>query len=570
MYSPQSRFDNRRWTRVATLGGYIALAMWSTWPLAREATTSLPLGRTPTPTVPLFNLWTLWWNADRALHGFGGYWDAPIFHPVRMTFAFSEPQPATLIVAPVIWLTGSRALAYNVYVWLSLVLNGVFAERLLRAQGVSRLPAFLGGAAMLLLPIVHWQRDVLQLIPVWGLLWTWAAFLGLSCERSWRRGCQLGVAFSVSCLMCVHHGLFLALLLAGTFWILGRRLLCRQVWLALFAAAAVALLLLGPVVLPMRRALGEHGFQRSPELITRLSAVPRDYAALSGAPLIDPGLGSSQARLQLAPGWIKLGLAVVALGFGLWRRRWRWWTLFLLATGLLAFVLSLGLRLNVYGWRPWSTLSHIVPGLAQARNVFRFAFFVQMSVVLGAAQGLYFCLLLCRKWLTSQPWRAIGWAAILAVGCVAVIETRPAAMTLARVPDAESNRAWIDFIRDQTPPGRAVASIPFAPGNKTSDFETTTEAMYFGTFHEVPLVNGYSGFFPREYFDMRGIVKESFPEEFVLRRLADAGVEFVILMPEAEPAGPGSVRDDDLWRLEPAFTDPVGVEVYRLVRRERQ
>jgi hypothetical protein len=567
-HSLRSRFLDGRWTRIATLSAYVALSLWSTWPLARQATTSLPLSTTTTPTVPLFNVWTVWWNSDRALHGFRGYWDAPIFHPVSTAFAFSEPQPTTLIVAPVIWLSGSRALAYNIYVWLSLVLNGVFAERLLRRQGLSRLPAFVGGAAMLLLPIVHWQRDVLQLIPVWGLLWTWTAFLRISPERPWRRGCELGVAFSVSCLMCVHHGLFLALLLAGTFWVLGRRLLRRRVWLALCVAGAVAGLLVSPILLPMRHALREHEFRRSPELITRLSAEPHDYAALSGEPLIDPGFGPPGVRLRLASGWIKLGLAAVACVLGLWRRRWRRWTLFLAATGLLAFVLSLGLRLYICGWQPWSTLSSIVPGLAQARNVFRFAFFVQMVAVLGAAQCLYFLFLLRRRFLTSQPWRSFAWAAILAVGCLAVIETRPAAMTLARVPDADANAAWIDFVRRQTPPGQAVASIPFAPGNRTSDFETTTEAMYFGTYHRVPLVNGYSGFFPREYFDLRDIANESFPEQFVLRRLADADVEFVILMPQAGPLKAGAVDENNRWTLQPAFEDPTGVEIHRLVRRE--
>ena len=69
--------------------------------------------------------------------------------------------------------------------------------------------------------------------------------------------------------------------------------------------------------------------------------------------------------------------------------------LFLLATGTLAFVCSLGLRLDIYGWQPWSTVSAVFPGLAQARNVFRFAFFVQMVVVLGAAQCLYYLLHLC-------------------------------------------------------------------------------------------------------------------------------------------------------------------------------
>jgi len=58
-----------------------ALAVVWTWPLALHATTHLPLGTESSATVPLFNLWTLRWNADRLAHGYAGYWDAPIFFP---------------------------------------------------------------------------------------------------------------------------------------------------------------------------------------------------------------------------------------------------------------------------------------------------------------------------------------------------------------------------------------------------------------------------------------------------------------------------------------------------------
>src|SRR4051794_35687787 len=89
-----SRAKRSSWWIVAS--AYLALAIWATWPLAgwtepdpksplaRRAfnfTTALPQGTESVATVPLFNLWTIWWNADRARHGFHGYWDAPIFYP---------------------------------------------------------------------------------------------------------------------------------------------------------------------------------------------------------------------------------------------------------------------------------------------------------------------------------------------------------------------------------------------------------------------------------------------------------------------------------------------------------
>ncbi len=197
---------------LASWLSYAVVILVMTWPLAGSPLSTLPMGPVDSSVVPMLNLWTIWWNADRALHAFQGYWHAPIFAPVSDSFAFSEPQPTTLLVAPVIWLTGSRVLAYNAYYWLSFLLNGVLTERLLRLQNVGRLLARSGGIAMILLPILQWQRDVIQLVPVWGILWVWIAFVKLSRESRVWHGVELGVAAATTSLMCMHYGLFAAIL----------------------------------------------------------------------------------------------------------------------------------------------------------------------------------------------------------------------------------------------------------------------------------------------------------------------------------------------------------------------
>ena len=52
----------------------LATALVQTAPLGLHLTTCIPFGNYPAPTVPRLNLWTLWWNADRLLHGDRGYW----------------------------------------------------------------------------------------------------------------------------------------------------------------------------------------------------------------------------------------------------------------------------------------------------------------------------------------------------------------------------------------------------------------------------------------------------------------------------------------------------------------
>ena len=572
-----NRLRSPKLAAVAGLAAYVGLAAWATWPVARDPVQTLPLGDLAVSTVPLFNTWTIWWNADRLLAGGAGYWDAPIFHPTGDTFAFSEPQPLTVIVAPVIWLTGSRVLAANVYLWLSLVLNGVFAWRLLRVLGLRRVLSFAGGAAMLMLPLVHWQSGVLQLVPLWGILWTWTAVVKISRRPTLRRGLELGVAFAVAFHMCVHHALFLAILLAGSTWALWDRWLQTRTWLAFSAAAVIAALLTAPVVIPLWQATERHEFTRERDLVAQLSAKPGDYTAAWGRSWVDFGLVAARPEWTLGVGWLKTGLAVVGIGFGLARRRWRRSTAFLLATTALAVLLSLGPHLQIGGWQPWWTLAEYVPGLAQVRSVFRFAYFVQMAAVLFAAQGLYGVWLLGRRCSLAAAargasgvklrwWRSAATVIAAVVALAMVFEVVPRRPHIARPPDPLENAGWIAFVRDQTSPGRAIACLPFAAGNSMLDFDVTTKWMYLGTFHGVPLVNGYSGFFPQTYFDVREAIHQSFPAAGPLEWLADRNVEFLVAQRRWITPEKLDGFATERVAVRRVFSDPVGIDVYRIER----
>lgn len=562
----RTRFHPLISNRFAVVVAYAFLALWATWPLAREPATTLPLGATQVTTVPLFNVWTIWWNADRLRHGFSHYWNAPIFHPATETFAFSEPQPTTILVAPIVWLTGSRVLAYNVYLWLSLVLNGVFAERLLRLLGNRRATAFGGGAAMLLLPLVHAQIEVLQLIPVWGILWTWMALIKTARRPSVARGAEAGAAFGVAFLSCAHQGLFLAVLIAGAVWTLPRWSLRLRGWLPWFVAAAVAAMLAGPVVVRFQHVMTNYDFKRTPDIVMRLSALPVDYASAAGRHWI--GLSDLPARpgVCLSPGWIKTGLAVVGLVFGMGRRRWRRWTVFLLVTAGLAFLLSLGPNLNIGRWHPWWTLTGNVPGLSQVRNVFRFAFFVQMAAVVFASQGLYGLSLISRRFCVNSRCRFVATVLLTFLGLAGIFEVVPATPPLAVVPDRAANARWIGFVRDATLPGGAIACLPFAAGDRVDQFEVTARWMYFATFHQAPLVDGYSGFFPPEYFELRAALNLRPLSEDAFKRLAEAGVELVVVDRTANIAPALDQLQFNSFRLEHVFADSVGIDVYRLLR----
>lgn len=582
---------------------YVALALATTWPLIQSPWVSLPMGTTQAVTVPLFNLWTIWWNADRAWQGFAGYWNAPIFHPTSDAFAFSELQLTTLVVAPVIWSTGSRVLAYNIYLWLSLVLNGVFTESLLRTLKVRSWAAIAGGAAMVMLPIVHWQIDVIQLAPIWGVLWCWSAcwrMTRLPEQARWPtalfRGGEVGAALSVTFHACGHHGLFLGVLAVATGWTLPRRWFDRRLWLALVAAGVVVLVTVGPFALHMSRVMKTHNFVRNDALIGSLSAMPQDFLGAPGAELLTFGAKWCRSYWRLSPGWLKVGLAGVGAILGLGRRRTRRFTLFLLLTIGVSFALSLGMNLKVGDWQAWPVLAKFVPGLAQVRNVFRFAFFTQIAVVILAAQTVWWLWLRWRVWtlrrhadvvasmrstpdefatrlhagrrvfLPTRYWYRVVSLAFVTLASTAAFEVCPLRLVLCGSPNESANAAWIDFIKQQTPRGSGIVCLPFPKAYECADFESTTRWMYYGTFHGVPLVNGYSGFFPWHYFQTQDSLNNPASYAAVLSKLESERVHFVVM--SQEPASPEPLRTATfgLMQLELVFADPCGVSVYRLRR----
>jgi len=231
---------------------FLTLALLSTAPLAARFTTHLPTGSERSATVALLNLWTIGWNVDRLGHGYRGYWDAPIYFPTRHVLALSEPQLVAGWLAWPLWRQVPTPVAvYNTLVLMFLTANGWAACALLQRLGVSGPAAVLGGALMTLLPLVHWQLGVLQLVSLWGICWTLSAVHAAIRRGRIRDGVHAGVAFSCTYLLGRYFGLMLSiLLLLCVPWWCGRRMLAVRFWRAGGAALLTAALLLAPVVVP--------------------------------------------------------------------------------------------------------------------------------------------------------------------------------------------------------------------------------------------------------------------------------------------------------------------------------
>lgn len=544
---------------------FLLLALAATRPLSQSWTTAIPQGTESSATVPMFNLWTLGWNVSRVEAGFRDYWDAPIFYPSKRAFAFSEPQPLMMLFAPILWCGGSLAAAYNIYLWLGLSLTGVVTSRFARAYTGSAFIAWTTGAMMVMLPFVHWQLGVIQLTPLFGIVATIYALARFGEVPTIARSLVLGLSFAITYYLCNYYGLFLSLLLIlSGFWLLGRNLWNWRTWPKLLPGAALCLLLIGPMIYLQKQALDDPAWNRDLDYIKRQSAKWGDFTATPWPQVlpIPEFVDENRSGWTLSPGYLKMGLAVLGVIWGLCLPRLRRLTLFLTMFTALGVVLAMGPRFEIFGTVPYETIREHYPGFSKARNVFRFVLFAQIGIVLLAGLGLdglgrrlglqvftrmmfVFVFILRKGQLSrslSEQWKSLDepadssaernsnrWQiAVVGLGFLAVIEVWPDPQTLYTVPDYNQERRWLTWIEENTEPLAPLACVPFPDGSNAKAYFGTTVWMYYALEHQRPILNGYSGFFPPRFLDLKSSMAE-FPDERSFQLLIESGAEYLVV-----------------------------------------
>lgn len=488
----QDRTKSARWSRLrqALLIGllYVIVVVVVTWPLATTMTTAVPRGTEREGTVPLFNLWVLWWNADRAAHGWDGYWDAPIFYPTPSTFAFSEPQPLTGLVSAPLWVLGvPPVLIYNLMLLGMLLLNGIMAYWWGRAVHLAPLSAVLMGILALSAPLIMNFLGVLPLLPIFGIFWILAGLAHFSQSASWTAALSTSAGAGALFLTSQQLAyLFAPFALLAAVVALGMRQWDGQAALRLGVSGLLAGGVLLTIAIPAFTRLQAFGFTRSDRIVTALSASPGDFLTRPETVLMPLPSPATSDTGGLFPGFGVLMLAVAGIVQAVRCKATGWaWVMLALVFG--GAVLAGGLKLDLGGWHPFSTLRSILPGLAQIRSPFRFAIVLVIGLIGLAGYGAQ-----ALVGFFASPER--GRLAVILLGTLAVLENLAIPSPLTGVP-REPAQPWTTWI--QTQPAPVVAHVPFPAGGHVGDYEMETRRMYAQLDHHAPLVNGYSGYFPQ-------------------------------------------------------------------------
>jgi hypothetical protein len=497
---------------------FLVVTVWITWPFAARLGGAL----SDSPDS-LLNAWALGWSFHTLPRAPLELFDANIFAPRPDTLAYSEHLVGIVAVTwPIYAASGNLVLAYNAAVMLSFVLSGVGMYLLVRDLTGNRWAAVCAGTVFLaapyrLLHILHVQLLTLQWFPF--VFWCLLRFL-----RGGRTGWLVGVVgFSLlQALSCNYYAVYLAFAMVVFGAVLlgwGRELLTRRRVVLLAAGAVVVAGAALPFFLPYERNR-DRGFYRRYEDVVQFSAVSSDYlrpSAFNDAPHWRWLPRQERSEKALFPGAVALVLAGAGMvaGYRMSRdRRERrvMWT-FCLVVSAAAVVLSLGPEIRV-GERalglPYRFLYRHVPGFDGMRVPARISVLALFGGSVLAGWGA----------ARLRPGNIAGPA------LVALLLFDYQTSSLARAfPAAPTIPAVYQHLANADGAG-AVLVLPIHEGEAI-----TREAlyMYYATVHWKPLVNGFSGWWPNDYWELVGRLRH-FPTARSLRFLLErAPVRWIVI-----------------------------------------
>ncbi len=492
-----------RFARIVALFALLAVVM--TWPQALRLANSAEDHQDV-----YFNMWRFGWAAHALTTAPSRFFDGNIFYPERRTLTLSDAMPIeSVLAAPMLWAGLPPVLVHNVMLLGGIVLSaaGIFvlAQSLTGSTGAAIAAGIIFGFAPYRFD--HYMHMELQWT-VWVPWAFWAALRAIDTGRV-RYGVAAGVFVALQFLCSIYYGVFLATLLGLTGLLLLAGLRGQQFSKGLAALAMGGVLSIalaapyGSVYFATRDRVGE----RSPNEIAMFSAHGHSYTAATPGNFLygERTARAGRPELRLFPGILPVLLAVVGLLLVPPKAE----PLAFVVALVVAFEMSLGLRGYSYAF-----LYDHVPIFTALRAPARLGVFVLFFVALLAAYG---------HTALEQALPRAGRRVLAAAICgVLMLEYWVAPLTLVPYPNTPPPLyTWLS----RQAPG-VVAEFPMPtihtlPGNEPQ-FE------YASTFHWMPLLNGYSGYYPPAYLHTLDRLKP-FPDPSAVAVLGRSGVRYIIV-----------------------------------------
>ena len=545
---------------IAALIGYTAAALGMTWPLAADIGSRLPydLGD------PLLNCWILAWQIrqfTRLVQGdlsvLGQWWHGNIFHPAPYTLGLSEVMVVPALMGwPVLALTGNLILTYNLLFVATFALSGLFMFLLARELTGTATAAWVAGLLFAFAPYRFEHGSHLQ-----ALFACWMPLVLLQVERlarsgRWRHAWGAGMALAALNLSNGYYMFFFAPWVAiyGVVALWRHGLLReRRRWLQLALAAAVALVVTMPAMIPYiaLRMAGQSG--RTLDWIDRYSASPANWITATPWLRLWGGWLTFVPRTEnhLFPGAMPIACLLAALvawrGFtGLERRL----LLFLGLACLAGVWWSLGTNVTIGSWSLPSlylALYHLVPGFDALRVPSRIA--VVVSLWTSVVAAIVITAALRWRWSGNRPAAAV---VVALVSTAVLVDAAVVPMRMHDVLHAPHYRQQspdIPAVPATDPLARLISRLPRTAVLVELPFGALpleVRYMFASAGHWRRMVNGYSGEFPADYLRWKRDL-ERLPDggADAVRALRESGATHVVI--HGEHFGPERAEKLQRW-----------------------
>lgn len=500
---------------------------------------------------PLFYAWNLSHNARSVTHGFKDLLDTNIFYPATNTLAFSDTLFAqTVITAPIIFLTHNPILTENLYIFLTFPLAAMsmfmLSYYITKHKAASFLSAvFFAFSYPRIAQISHLPTLSSQWLPLFVLFLIQFFDTGRS---RYLVLCFLFFLFSLT--STVYYGVFASIfasciVIAYGFVLgkLGRTFVLDRIKKVLILAVPVIIIIIIAAFPYIRFKAEHHGVKRTVDESYHQSSHIGDYITVLPTSIISKlGFPTDSNERALYPTFAVMLFSVVGILHKPKRRR-RLKLLFLILA-LFSFFITLGpyqpliLGKHDFGYvyLPFFYLYKIFPLLQLTRVPARFSIFVILSLSVLASYGIA----ALNKFLPKKILFAV-YVIIGALFLLEVFQANTSSVPVPIPPNIPSVYTWLETQKSDV----VIAELPLTPmywgesfGKQitkqykditlTDMLVSETYRVYFSSFHNKRMINGYSGYFPDEYYQAVDRLAP-FPSEDSINLLKSRNVTFAIV-----------------------------------------
>jgi hypothetical protein len=496
----------------------------------------------------LLQVWTLDWTAHALATDPLNLFNANAFYPYNNSLAFSETLfGQAIFVTPLIWLTNNPVLAYNVLLLASFVFSGWGMYLLVYHLTGSKGAGLVAGVIFAYFPHRYGQLSHLHLLATQWMPFTLLFLSRYFQSKKWWDLVLFGLFFTLQFWASTYLGLFLAVTVS--FFLLfqiiyltfkhrdsktGKSLINYSSFLIPTLKVAICLVVVGlaivPFYLPYLQVQNELGFERSPAEVDSFSAqwfyyldMPKEnklnqwfYQPVTANWQWWDSSRGGERGLYLGFGAIVLALTGIILAWK--QRKSQPQAIYYAILAILAVSFTFGTT-----WRtafgdlplPYAGLYNFVPGFAGLRVPVRFIYVVALAVAVLAGITVAWVI---KRWRLKQ-WRT----ALLVVPLVGLL-------CLEYVSDVgliDSN-----ILSSAPPPAIAyvaqnpgvVLNVPLSGSDNSNLFY-----QYWSRDSWQPVMNGFSGFMPPAYDQLKRAWAKEFPSQRLVDLLQGLEVRWLII-----------------------------------------